>query len=93
MSREDLQSLLGRVTTDGIVETAVKESVDFIVRLGERPDVGRNIYKQVFPKSKDKAKETLRGEGNHKKKNPNDTHSPKSLARRYLNRLTMRTKI
>ena len=40
MSREDLQSLLGRVTTDGIVETAVKESVDFIVRLGERPDVG-----------------------------------------------------
>ena len=57
MSREDLQSLLGRVTTDGIVETAVKESVDFIVRLGERPDVGRNIYKQLFPKSKDKAKE------------------------------------
>ena len=38
MSREDLQSLLGRVTTDGIVETAVKESVDFIVRLGERPE-------------------------------------------------------
>ena len=45
MSREDLQSLLGRVTTDGIVETAVKESVDFIVKLGERPDMGRNIYK------------------------------------------------
>lgn len=54
---DDSQSLLARVTRDGIVETAVKESVDFIVRLGERPDVGRNIYKQVFPKSKDKAKE------------------------------------
>ena len=57
MSQDDSQSLLARVTRDGIVETAVKESVDFIVRLGERPDVGRNIYKQVFPKSKDKAKE------------------------------------
>ena len=57
MSQDDSQSLLARVTTDGIVETAVKKSVDFIVRLGERPDMGRNIYKQLFPKSKDKAKE------------------------------------
>ena len=57
MSQDDSQSLLARVTRDGIVETAVKKSVDFIVRLGERPDMGRNIYKQLFPKSKDKAKE------------------------------------
>ena len=58
MSQDDSQSLLARVTTDGIIETAVKKSVDFIVRLGERPDMGRNIYKQLFPKSKDKAKLT-----------------------------------
>ena len=39
MSQDDSQSLLARVTRDGIVETAVKKSVDFIVRLGERPDM------------------------------------------------------
>ena len=35
MSQDDSQSLLARVKTDGIVETAVKDSVDFIVRLGQ----------------------------------------------------------
>ena len=47
------------VTEDGIVETAVKERVDFLCDIDDHDD-GQDYFKNMFPTSKDVLKEKNR---------------------------------
>ena len=51
--------MINFVTQDGIVETAVKERVDFLCDINDNVD-GQDYFKNMFPTSKDVFKEKQR---------------------------------